>query len=595
MKPKGAPASPFIREITPFKQVLQRYGHNPWTEQVLVDVCTISDLEDRLAQYILMYKPSSAAKRDAAAIWLLWEACNNSYLRLTTCKENKISLQEKLTQLEKGIENWKVVAINSQSQMEIIKEALQEYKSKERFLTEQTTAFKQIEKENQALIKENQVLQGMVKKLTLEQGRTPVNHSRCESIIKQLKLKLGFATRQIAAVSSGEWDPADLNLKSDCGGEAWDHWDPQGIWEKDILDDLKESPSASVAALERRTITTPRADAEGGGNEQITTIPVSAADLKAMADHLGTLNRESFSRWCTDAFLLAGRERLTTTEIYRLMGICAAPEIRATLDRIRVEEATNELSLMAIFGEQIGRRNFIAQAVASAQGPNEDPENYLTRWALMQVMAGLVTVAGIANLYTLPFPISSLRDCAASLLPYYSGKLAVWQDGHPATLEELRGMVQQITTHAGPKPNIKKERVAYVAAMEPTVTYSNESGEKGILAPRGGSWRGRSRGRGNYHAGGRLYPETHRARITEENRPSQGCPDKLDPDMRRMMWRLLMQLGGDREKWDKAPMADIMREILRLQSQQRRVSGVTTPSAPPMDLPPPPAEDQEYF
>lgn len=148
----------------------------------------------------------------------------------------------------------------------------------------------------------------------------------------------------------------------------------------------------------------------------------------------------------------------------------------------------------------------------------------------MQVMSGLVTVTGITNLYTLPFPISSLRDCAASLLPYYSGKLVVWQDGHPSTLEELRGMVQQITTHAGPKPNIKKERVVYVVAMEPTVTYSNESRTKGVVGPCGGYSTGRSRGRGNYQPRGKLYPELPKTQIIESLRdvpisPVQICTE----------------------------------------------------------------------
>lgn len=110
MKSKVAPTSPFIKEITPFQQILQRYGHSPWTEQTLADICTISDLEDRLAQYILICKPLNAVKRDAAGIWLLWEACNDSYLHLAACKEEKISLKEKLSQLEKGVENWKVMA-----------------------------------------------------------------------------------------------------------------------------------------------------------------------------------------------------------------------------------------------------------------------------------------------------------------------------------------------------------------------------------------------------------------------------------------------------------------------------------------------------
>ncbi|XP_050771922.1 LOW QUALITY PROTEIN: adhesion G protein-coupled receptor E3-like [Gopherus flavomarginatus] len=68
------------------------------------------------------------------------------------------------------------------------------------------------------------------------------------------------------------------------------------------------------------------------------------------------------------------REALITQEMYHLMGICVAPEIRAALDRIRIGAGDSELALMATFGEQIGRRNFIAQAVASTQDTNEDPE-----------------------------------------------------------------------------------------------------------------------------------------------------------------------------------------------------------------------------
>lgn len=48
------------------------------------------------------------------------------------------------------------------------------------------------------------MLQGMVKKLTLEQGRTPTNHNHCKSLIKSLRQKLGFATRQVAAITTDE-------------------------------------------------------------------------------------------------------------------------------------------------------------------------------------------------------------------------------------------------------------------------------------------------------------------------------------------------------------------------------------------------------
>lgn len=329
---------------------------------------------------------------------------------------------------------------------------------------------------------------------------------------------------------------------------------------------------APVTAIEWHTVTTP---VDGGGNQQVTIIPASASDLIAMADHFGTLNRETFSRWCTNAILLAGREAFTTQEIYRLMGICAAPEIRAALDRIRIGTDDSGLALMTTFGEQIGRRNFIAQAVASTQDTNEDPENYITRWALMQIMSGIVTVPANMDLDLIPFSVPSLRDCAA-LLPYYSGKLAVWQDGHPATLRELKGMVQQITTHAGPKPNIKKERVAYVAAMEPTVTYSNESGTKGFAGSRGGHSKVKFRERGNNQSRGRLYPDLQRSQSAENSNQ----PEKPVADVRRMAWRLLLQMGGDRQKWDKAPLADIMTEILRLQDQRGVISEVTTPSTP---------------
>lgn len=140
------------------------------------------------------------------------------------------------------------------------------------------------------------------------------------------------------------------------------------------------------------------------------------------------------------------------------MGVCAAPEIRATLDRLVVTEDVGIPGLMATFGEQIGKCNFIAQVVDSVQEPYEDRKNYLTRWALMQVMAGLVTVDGATPIDGLLFSIQSLRDCTASLAPYYSGKLAAWQNNIRAILGELRGVVRQITTHSGPQATIKKKK-----------------------------------------------------------------------------------------------------------------------------------------
>nr|XP_048706612.1 uncharacterized protein LOC125636878 [Caretta caretta] len=138
-----------LKNITPVKQILQKSGHSPRTKQALADVCTISDLEDRWAQYILIYKPSSAAKR-VAAIWLLWEACKDSYRCLSSCKEEK-------AQTEKGADNWKVLATNTQSQLKIVKEALPECKKRERFLADQAKASEKIERANHVL-QDSQIL-----------------------------------------------------------------------------------------------------------------------------------------------------------------------------------------------------------------------------------------------------------------------------------------------------------------------------------------------------------------------------------------------------------------------------------------------------
>lgn len=62
---------------------------------------------------------------------------------------------------------------------------------------------------------------------------------------------------------------------------------------------------------------------------------------------------------------------------------------------------------------------------------------------------------------------------------------------------------------------------------------------------------------------------------------------KPDYDMRRLAWKLLMQLRGSREKLDRAPTQDIVKEVFRLQMQQRNVAVVAALSAPPLDLPHP--------
>lgn len=89
----------------------------------------------------------------------------------------------------------------------------------------------------------------------------------------------------------------------------------------------------------------------------------------------------------------------------------------------------------------------MAQGVIKAQEPSEDPENYLTHWGLMQVMAGLTRPITAQNqpatlIDTVTFGTDSLRDCAATLTPYYSGKLGIWPQGHPENLAELRALIQ---------------------------------------------------------------------------------------------------------------------------------------------------------
>lgn len=56
----------------------------------------------------------------------------------------------------------------------------------------------------------------------------------------------------------------------------------------------------------------------------------------------------------------------------------------------------------------------------------------------MQIMAGIVVLGpGAAGLDDMSYSIDSLRDCEASLLPYYANKLGVWEPGHSATLRVL--------------------------------------------------------------------------------------------------------------------------------------------------------------
>lgn len=142
----GQGSLPFVQEIIPFKQILQKYGHSPWTKQVLADVHAISDLEDKFAKYMLVYKPSNLAKRDSAAIRLLWEACNESYLCLAACREENVSMHKKLSQAEKEIEKWKVLGTGIQSQLDSLRDAFREEKQKERELVEQVGEKDKIEK-----------------------------------------------------------------------------------------------------------------------------------------------------------------------------------------------------------------------------------------------------------------------------------------------------------------------------------------------------------------------------------------------------------------------------------------------------------------
>lgn len=97
------------------------------------------------------------------------------------------------------------------------------------------------------------------------------------------------------------------------------------------------------------------------------------------------------------------------------------------------------------------------QAAGMTQEPNEDPESYLTGWGLMQVTSGLAQLWADNNVDTIPYSIDALRDCAATLTPYYTGKLGTWPPGQPATIAELREKIQQITSHSEPSLSIKKE------------------------------------------------------------------------------------------------------------------------------------------
>ncbi|KAM9115081.1 cAMP-dependent protein kinase catalytic subunit alpha-like [Pangshura tecta] len=89
------------------------------------------------------------------------------------------------------------------------------------------------------------------------------------------------------------------------------------------------------------------------------------------------------------------------------------------------------------------------------QEPNEDPEGYLSCWGLMQVMAGITCPADAQgapanNPDTVAYGTDALRDCAATLLPYYASKLGVWAPNQPASMAELRDPIKQITAHSGP-------------------------------------------------------------------------------------------------------------------------------------------------
>lgn len=38
---------PFVQDVSPLKHILQRFGHSPWTEKVVIDVYTIPELGEK--------------------------------------------------------------------------------------------------------------------------------------------------------------------------------------------------------------------------------------------------------------------------------------------------------------------------------------------------------------------------------------------------------------------------------------------------------------------------------------------------------------------------------------------------------------------
>lgn len=109
-------------------------------------------------------------------------------------------------------------------------------------------------------------------------------------LLKPLHSRLGFATCQIEAVTAGECGQPQTVRFPEWEGE----WDRSEAWNGAIWDEpqvLEPIEQISITAIQRRTITTPT---ESGGNTIVNTVPVSAADLKAMVDKLGPLKRERF-------------------------------------------------------------------------------------------------------------------------------------------------------------------------------------------------------------------------------------------------------------------------------------------------------------
>lgn len=88
----------YLQDMSLLKQVLQQFGHSPWTEQAVSHAHTVADLEDKFKNYTQIYDTSpNSTKKEAAAIWLLWEATKkkkNLFLQLANCQE---TLEQKET------------------------------------------------------------------------------------------------------------------------------------------------------------------------------------------------------------------------------------------------------------------------------------------------------------------------------------------------------------------------------------------------------------------------------------------------------------------------------------------------------------------